>query len=101
LKSKRVSAKELERAKNLVESSFVYGQDSIFYRAMQLGEYASLGDWELILKFIPGIRTVSAADLQRVAKTYLSEENRTVGILIPEGKPVRERPSGAASGPVH
>ena len=101
LKSKRVSAKELERAKNLVESSFVYGQDSIFYRAMQLGEYASLGDWELILKFIPGIRAVSAADLQRVAKTYLREENRTVGILIPEGKPVRERPSGAASGPVH
>ena len=101
LKRKRVSAKELERAKNLVESSFVYGQDSIFYRAMQLGEYATLGDWELILKFIPGIRAVSAADLQRVAKTYLSEENRTVGILIPEGKPVRERPSGTASGPVH
>lgn len=101
LKNKRVSPKELERAKNLVESSFVYGQDSIFYRAMQLGEYASLGNWELILKFIPGIRAVSAVDVQRVAKTYLREENRTVGVLIPEGKPIRERPSGAARGPLH
>jgi zinc protease len=101
LKNKRVSAKELERAKNLVESSFVYGQDSLFYRAMQVGEYASLGNWELLLKFIPGIRAVSAADLQRVAKTYLREENRTVGILLPEGQPIRERPSSAARGPVH
>ncbi|MBM4256349.1 MAG: insulinase family protein [Deltaproteobacteria bacterium] len=101
LKNKRVSAKELERAKNLVESSFVYGQDSLFYRAMQLGEYASLGNWELIHKVIPGIRAVSAADLQRVAKTYLREENRTVGILHPEGKPIRERPSGATRGPLH
>jgi len=101
LQNKRVSPKELERAKNLVESSFVYGQDSLFYRAMQLGEYASLGDWELIRKFVPGIRAVSAADVQRVAKTYLREDNRTVGILIPEGKPIRERPSGAARGPLH
>ncbi len=101
LKRKRVSPKELNRAKNLVESSFVYGQDSLFYRAMQLGEYASLGNWALIHKFIPGIRAVSAADLQRVAKTYLGEDNRTVGILIPEGKPIRERPSSAARGPLH
>jgi len=101
LKNQQVSQKELDRAKNLVESSFVYGQDSLFYRAMQLGEYASLGDWQLILKFIPGIRAVSAADIQRVAKTYLREDNRTVGLLIPEGKPIRERPSSAARGPMH
>ncbi len=101
LKTTRVNQKELDRAKNLVESSFVYGQDSIFYRAMQIGEYASLGNWELIHKFIPGIRAVSAADIQRVAKTYLREDNRTVGVLIPEGKPIRERPSGATRGPLH
>lgn len=101
IKNQRVNQKELDRAKNLVESSFVYGQDSLFYRAMQLGEYATLGDWQLIHKFIPGIRAVSAADIQRVAKTYLREDNRTVGILVPEGKPVRERPSSAARGPMH
>jgi zinc protease len=102
LKTHLVSAKELERAKNLVEASFTYGQDSLFYRAMQIGEYASLGDWSLIQKVIPGIRGVTAEDLQRVAKTYLTEENRTVGVLIPEGAPVREAPgSGLGRGTVH
>jgi zinc protease len=56
-----------------------------------------LGDWRLIQKVIPGIRAVTATDLQRVAQTYLREENRTVGILIPEGAPIRERPDGELS----
>jgi zinc protease len=94
LKKQPVTEKELERAKNLLESTFTYGQDSLFFRALQLGEYASLGDWSLILKVVPGIRAVTAADLQRVAQTYLGEDNRTVGLLIPEGAPVRESPDG-------
>lgn len=95
LKSTPVTDKELRRAQNLVEAAFIYGQDSLFFRAQQLGQYAMLGDWRLIQKVIPGIRAVTAADLQRVAQTYLREENRTVGILIPEGAPIREKPDGA------
>ena len=69
---------------------------------MQIGEYASLGDWSLIQKVIPSIRAVTAEDLQRVAKTYLTEDNRTVGLLIPEGAPVREAASsGLGHGTVH
>jgi zinc protease len=94
LKAAPVSDKELQRAQNLVEASFTYGQDSLFFRAQQLGEYAALGDWKGIHKVIPGIRAVTAAEVQRVAQTYLREENRTVGILIPEGAPMREKPSG-------
>jgi zinc protease len=87
LKTAPVTDTELERAKNLVEAGFVYGQDSLFYRAMQLGRYATLGDWTLIKKVVPGVRAVTAADVQRVAQTYLRDENRTVGIVIPEGPP--------------
>jgi zinc protease len=98
LKSKPVTEKELQRAQNLVEAALVYGQDSLFFRARQLGEYAALGDWSLIDKVIPGIRAVTAADIQRVARTYLRIENRTVGLLIPEGAPVREVPEGGLGG---
>jgi zinc protease len=91
-KAQPVSQKELERAQNLVESVLIYGQDSLFHRARQLGEYASLGDWSLVHKVIPGLRAVTVADIQRVAQTYLQEENRTVGVLIPEGTPTRETP---------
>ena len=93
LKTRAVSDKELERAKNLVESSFIYSQDSLFYRAMQLGRYASLGDWQLVRQVVPKLRTVTASEVQRVAQTYLAEDNRTVGVLIPEGPPVSERPN--------
>ena len=93
MKKDVVTDKELERAKNLVESQFIYGQDSLFYRAMQLGQYASLGDWRLVHQVVPSIRAVTVEDVQRVAKTYLQQKNRTVGILIPEGPPMRERPS--------
>lgn len=96
LRTQPVDAKELERAKNLVESAFIYGQDSLFYRAMQLGQYASLGDWALIRKVIPGIRAVTAADLQRVAHLYLRQENRTVGLLLPEGFAVSDAPAVSA-----
>jgi len=102
LKKQPVTEKELERAKNLLESTLTYGQDSLFFRALQVGEYAALGDWSLILKVVPGIRAVTTADIQRVAQTYLGEDNRTVGLLIPEGAPVRESPdSGLGSKSVH
>jgi zinc protease len=95
LKQQPVSEKELERAKNLVESTLIYGQDSLFFRALQVGEYAALGDWSMIRKVVPGIRAVTPADVQRVAQTYLREENRTAGLLTPEGAPVRESPDGS------
>jgi zinc protease len=38
------------------------------------------------------VRTVTATDVQRVAKQYLAKDNRTVGILIPT------KPVGAAAG---
>jgi len=98
LRTQFVGVKELERAQNLVESAFIYGQDSLFYRALQLGQYASLGDWALIRKVIPGIRAVTAADLQRVARLYLREENRTVGLMMPEGYTVSEAPTPSAQG---
>ncbi len=98
LKTTLVTEKELERAKNLIESRFTYAQDSFFYRALQLGQYAALGDWSLILKVIPGLRAVTAEQVQQVVQKYLIDTNRTVGILEPDGTPLRESPQG---GPGH
>jgi zinc protease len=83
LKKEPVSDKELEKAKNQIEASFIYAQDSLFYQAMILAQYESTGSWENIDTYIPSIRKVTADDIQRVAKQYLVDENRTVGILVP------------------
>jgi zinc protease len=97
LQREPVGERELEKAKNQVEASFIFGQDSIFYQATLLAQHEVSLDWEAIDNYLPSIRKVSAEDIQRVAKRYLIPDNRTVGILIPlppkEGKPVPVEPS--------
>ena len=75
---------ELQRAKNQVEASHIFEQDSNFRRAMLLGQAESVGaGWQKIDQFVERIRAVTAKDIQRVARQYLTEDNRTVGTLIP------------------
>jgi zinc protease len=38
----------------------------------------------MVRGYIPGIRAVTAEDVMNVAKRYLTEDNRTLGVLIPE-----------------
>lgn len=77
------SEREIQKAKNQIESSFIMGQDSIYLQAMRYGMFEMLGDWRLIDRYLEGIRKVTPEDVVKVSKKYLTEENRTVGILIP------------------
>jgi zinc protease len=77
------SERELQRAKNRLEASFIMGQDSMFNQAMQLGLHEIIGDWRLMDRYVDEIRKVTAEDVSRAAAKYLSRDNRTVGILIP------------------
>jgi zinc protease len=83
MKSELVSDRELQKAKNQIESAFVFGQDSIFGQAMKIGYYEALGDWRLMDNYLGGIRGVTREDLQRAAREYLNRDRRTVGILVP------------------
>ncbi len=75
---------ELQRAKNQIEASRVFEQDSNFRHAMILGQLESIGaGWKRIDQYVERIRTVTTKDIQRVAKQYLTQDNRTVGILVP------------------
>jgi zinc protease len=83
VKNEPVSDRELQKAKNQIEAGFLFGQDSVFNLARQLAEYEIVADWHVWEAYLPGIRAVTAADLQRVAKAYLTPDNRTVAVLIP------------------
>ncbi len=91
LQREPMGERELEKAKNQLEAAFVYGQDSLFYQAMLLAQHEIALNWRALDDYIPSIRKVSTEDIQRVAKRYLTPDNRTIGILIPlppkEGKP--------------
>ncbi|GBD96908.1 MAG TPA: insulinase family protein [Nitrospirae bacterium] len=75
--------REVQKAKNQVEADFIMNQDSIFYQAMIVAQFELIGDWKLKDKYLEGIGKVTPEDVQRVAKKYLVEDQRTVGILIP------------------
>ncbi|MBI3803161.1 MAG: insulinase family protein [Nitrospirae bacterium] len=79
-----VSEQELKKAKNQIEAEFILGSDSNFFRAMRIGTAETVGaGQEYLTHFVENIRKVTAADLQRVAKKYLIEDQRSVGTLLP------------------
>jgi zinc protease len=86
LKEAPVADDELQKAKNQIESSFIMGQDSIFYQAMLLGQFETVANWRLLEKYVENIRAVTKEDVMRVAQQYFTEDNRTVGILVPTNK---------------
>ena len=96
LQTESVKEQDLQKAKNQIEASFVYAQDSLFSRAMLLAKYEISLSWKTIDDYLPSIRKVTPEDIQRVARKYLSPDNRTVGILVPlprkEEKPVPSEP---------
>ena len=100
LRDHPVTPAELQKAKNLEEASFVFGQDSVFREAMELGLYQMLGSYKMVDQYLAQIDKVTAADVQRVAKQYLVDANRTVGVLVPTGVLPHES-GGGIGGPVH
>ena len=77
---------EIEKARNNAKRAVVGGLTSSLQRAIQLAHYAaSFGDPALINQRVDRIAKVTAADVQRVARTYLVPQNRTVVITMPKG----------------
>jgi zinc protease len=86
VKSELISERELQKAKNQIESTFIFAQDSIFGQAMKIGYYEAVGGWRLMDSYIDGIRKVTREDVRRVAKQYLDHDRRTVGIMVPKAQ---------------
>ena len=87
IKSEPVPAEELERAKNQIEASFVWRQDSVYSRASDLARFELAGSWRLVERYIPSIRAVTAADIQRVARAYFPSDRKNAAVLVPVDPP--------------
>ncbi len=83
LKTEVVPEAEQARARNQIEASFVFQQDSVYRRASLLARFELIGGWPLRDRFIPAIRAVTAQDLKEVARRYFADERRNMGVLIP------------------
>jgi len=80
LKTEPVSERELQRVKNQVDASQIRQMGSNIGIAFTIGMgHLYLGDYRRIFDYYDQINEVTADDLMRVADTYLTEKNRTVG----------------------
>lgn len=79
-----VSDEELERAKQQLMTHFMMSNREIDSQASQLA-YSEIvtGDYRYSDRYLTQIHQVSAADVQRVAQTYLNAAQRTVGYFEP------------------
>jgi predicted Zn-dependent peptidase len=85
LQNEPISATDLQKAKNQLESEFIMGLQSNESRAQEVGYFEiDTGDYQNIYKEAEGYQAVIAEDVMRVAKNYLTSRNRTVVILVPE-----------------
>ena len=80
---------EVDRAKTRILKQLDLLMTNTQSLALNLSEWASLGDWRLLFLMRDRIKTVTPQDVQRVAKAYLKESNRTVAEFIPTAAPER------------
>jgi zinc protease len=91
LQTAEVPSQELQKAKNQILAGHYRQMKTIAGRANMIGHYeVYYGDYSKMFSIDKEVDKVTAADIQRVAKTYFNEKNRTVATLIPEeGSPQR------------
>ncbi len=76
---------EIEKAKNLVRASYIYGAETVQGKARQIGNFETLADDpEYAEKYVRAVDKVTAADVRRVMSTYLQDKaKRSVVALLP------------------
>jgi predicted Zn-dependent peptidase len=91
LKRTPVSARELERIKNLNYRDFLDRMRTNEGLAGMMATTEVQVGWRYLLTYLDRISRITAEDIREVANKYLQEENRTTVFLVPGGR--AERPA--------
>jgi len=84
LKTEPVLDEELEKAKRLKESEYIFSQQTVEDQAQALGgDELSTGDMNFSQRYLEGIRSVTKEDIKRVANEYFYDDKLTVAAIKP------------------
>jgi zinc protease len=84
IKADGVTADEVNQVIHQYRASEAYGRDGTAAVISQLNEWISAGDWTEYIRYGDAIARVTPADVQRVAKKYLTARLSTTGWYVPE-----------------
>jgi len=93
-----VTAEELARVKTNLIAAQVYKRDSMMAQAMEIGGFEASGlRWQDYDKMLEKLRSVTADEVQVVAKKYFGDDGLTVATLdpLPIDKASPRKPSAA------
>jgi len=87
LKKEPIADWELQKAKNTTRRNFINGLQSSLNRAVTLGQYTVYyNEPNLMNTRLDKVTAVTKDDVQRVANKYLTDNNRTIVITMPQAK---------------
>src|SRR5439155_23792870 len=89
LVSEPPSKEEVERAKARILKQIDLSLTNSETVGIAVSDAAAGGDWRLLFHERDEIKQVTEQDVLRVAKTYLKESNRTLGVFVPTKNPDR------------
>lgn len=92
LQKNPVADRELQKVKNRILANSYRRLQSNFFLLVQLGIYEAQGGWEYINESPAKLQAVTAADIQRVAKTYFDKTNRSVVVYTRKAGASEEDP---------
>lgn len=97
-----VTEEELKRVKTQTIAAQVFKRDSLMAQAMEIGQIEAVGfSWRAIDTLVERIRSVTAAEVQAVAKKYFTDAALTVAVLDPQPLDSAPRRPPAAPAPRH
>jgi zinc protease len=86
IKTQGVTAQEVEQARQKYRAERAYRLDGTDSVVGELNEWIATGDWTQFVRFADAVEKVTPADVQRVAKAYLNEDQSTTGWFMPVAK---------------
>jgi zinc protease len=92
IKTDGVTPAEIARVKQQYVAADAYKRDGTAAVASELNEWIGVGDWTLYVTFPAKVQQVTPADVQRVAKQYLNDDQSTTGWFVPV-RPAAEKGS--------
>lgn len=112
LANQPVSAEELARVKSANRIGTIIQLDDPMQYANLLSSAVGVDTWKWSVEYDDKFDAVTPADIQRVARTYFSRDNRTVGHFIPspgsrkpapgeQPKPRKNQPTRRRREPIH
>ena len=78
-----VTEAEAEKARTQIEAEVIFDRDSTDQVAASLSEAIAAADWEWYADYPEAVRRVKAEDVERVVRTYMTDDSLTVGVFLP------------------